>query len=181
MPPRSKRKRSSDGKQTPKEKKVQIQQPRSLTEACVLVIGNLRMNTLATPFNQPVTDLEAPQYSEIVSNPMDLGTIFERAKQGNYLTPAELRYDVDCIWYSCDEYNGPDTPLSKNVAALKKIFAKLDKEYLECWDNGKTPQYKHNISSDAMDQEGSEDIIKTSPENKKFKLVFKGGKVSNVG
>jgi len=72
--PRDKRRRSLDlGSPSPPKgggggkKRGGGGAPKTLAEAMALVVNQLRVHPLATPFNQPVTALVAPDYADVVA------------------------------------------------------------------------------------------------------------------
>ena len=48
-------------------------------------------------FHYPVMDDEAPDYRNIVHNPMDVATLLQRVDSGQYLTKRAFLADVDLI------------------------------------------------------------------------------------
>jgi hypothetical protein len=48
-------------------------------------------------FHYPVMADEAPDYRDIVHNPMDVATLLENVDQGHYLTRAAFLQDVELI------------------------------------------------------------------------------------
>ena len=54
-----------------------------LSRAQKVVRGVLKLKA-AAPFSRPVNEEEVPEYSLAVQNPMDLGTVLEKLKDGEY-------------------------------------------------------------------------------------------------
>lgn len=54
-----------------------------LSRAQKVVRGVLKLKA-AAPFSRPVNEEEVPGYSLAVQNPMDLGTVLEKLKDGEY-------------------------------------------------------------------------------------------------
>jgi hypothetical protein len=48
-------------------------------------------------FHYPVMDDEAPDYRNVVHNPMDVATLLQRVDSGHYLTKKGFLADVDLI------------------------------------------------------------------------------------
>jgi hypothetical protein len=48
-------------------------------------------------FHYPVPDDEAPDYRNVVHNPMDVATLLQRVDSGHYLTKKSFLADVDFI------------------------------------------------------------------------------------
>jgi hypothetical protein len=59
-------------------------------------------------FHYPVMADEAPDYRDIVHNPMDVATLLENVDQGHYLTRAAFLQDVELIPANAKAYNGDD-------------------------------------------------------------------------
>ena len=91
-------------------------------------------------FNQPV-DPEAlgiPNYLDVVKQPMDLGTIYNRLSAGEqqkwqkceYKTAREVYRDVSQVWDNCVLYNSRDVDKPTREAALevKDVFDRNWKE-----------------------------------------------------
>lgn len=73
----------------------------------------------AALFSEPVSDADAPEYSSIVSQPMDLGTIKSRLQRKKYSHPADVYADIRqvMLWLSIPS-NCSDMHLSVNNGAL---------------------------------------------------------------
>ena len=54
-----------------------------LSRAQKIVRGVLKLKA-AAPFSRPVNEEEVPGYGSAVQNPMDLGTVLEKLKNGEY-------------------------------------------------------------------------------------------------
>lgn len=64
-------------------------------------------------FLKPVTKKEAPDYLDIITHPMDLSTIRDKARKMEYKNRDEFRHDVYQIVYNAHKYNdrrNPDIP-----------------------------------------------------------------------
>jgi hypothetical protein len=48
-------------------------------------------------FHFPVSDEDAPNYRDIIQNPMDIATILQHVDNGNYITCAAFLQDIDLI------------------------------------------------------------------------------------
>jgi hypothetical protein len=57
------------------------------------------------PFEKPVSVAAFPDYTQHVSEPMDLSSVEKKAKAGLYLTPEDFEYDVNVIFKNCEKYN----------------------------------------------------------------------------
>eukprot|EP01026_Neomeris_dumetosa_P029497 TRINITY_DN2390_c0_g3_i2.p1 TRINITY_DN2390_c0_g3~~TRINITY_DN2390_c0_g3_i2.p1 ORF type:complete len:469 (+),score=75.33 TRINITY_DN2390_c0_g3_i2:116-1522(+) len=62
-------------------------------------------------FNVPVNAQQVPDYYNIVKNPMDLGTIARKLKEGQYSSPLGFLEDMRLVWSNCKLYNGISSPV----------------------------------------------------------------------
>eukprot|EP01025_Chloroclados_australasicus_P050248 TRINITY_DN5755_c0_g2_i1.p1 TRINITY_DN5755_c0_g2~~TRINITY_DN5755_c0_g2_i1.p1 ORF type:complete len:512 (-),score=63.20 TRINITY_DN5755_c0_g2_i1:502-1860(-) len=62
-------------------------------------------------FNAPVKAAEVPDYYKIIKNPMDLGTIGKKLKDGSYNSPIQFQEDMRLVWSNCKHYNGLQSPV----------------------------------------------------------------------
>lgn len=76
-------------------------------------------------FVRPVSEVEAPGYGQIISKPMDLGTISSKLQQGKYRSPNEILEDVELIWDNARRYNGPSHEVTKAAELSALAFAKI--------------------------------------------------------
>jgi hypothetical protein len=86
------------------------------------------------PFREPVDwkGLGLVDYPQLISQPMDLGTIKAKLKKREYKVPMELHKDVTLVWTNCMTYNQDGSDFYKLAASLKKKwddkFYKLQKD-----------------------------------------------------
>ena len=57
---------------------------------------------------------DAPDYYDVIKNPMDLGTMLRNVKSSRYKTKAQFMRDLDLIWDNCLIYNSE--PVSGSLA-----------------------------------------------------------------
>mmetsp|Transcript_26135 Transcript_26135/g.72068 ORF Transcript_26135/g.72068 Transcript_26135/m.72068 type:complete len:218 (+) Transcript_26135:216-869(+) len=76
----------------------------------------------AEPFREPVDwkALGLFDYPQVVSEPMDLGTVKSRLKTKKYNTFAQVGADVNRIWENCKEYNRAGSDFHKLAVSLQK-------------------------------------------------------------
>jgi histone acetyltransferase len=67
----------------------------------------------------PVDTNDVPDYTTIVSVPMDLKTMQERLESGHYTTLPAFMEDFELIITNCRTYNAPDTTYVKNANILE--------------------------------------------------------------
>ena len=90
------------------------------------VIRLLRQQPAAKYFKDPVDwqKLQLWNYLEVVTSPMDLGTVLRKLEQREYATVAALRADVDLIWDNAITYNGETSWIKKHVDEMRSIASK---------------------------------------------------------
>uniref|UniRef100_A0A1D1Y4I7 Transcription initiation factor TFIID subunit 1 n=1 Tax=Anthurium amnicola TaxID=1678845 RepID=A0A1D1Y4I7_9ARAE len=83
----------------------------SLSNILENIVDTLRNNTgVSYLFLKPVSKKEAPDYLDVIKNPMDLGTIKEKARKMEYKNRDEFRHDVWQITYNAHKYNDKRNP-----------------------------------------------------------------------
>ncbi|RDW73791.1 hypothetical protein BP5796_07233 [Coleophoma crateriformis] len=98
-----------------------------LYEAAEKVLSELKaMTEYSAPFLTRVNKREAPDYYNIIKQPMDLGTMTKKLKTLAYKSKAEFVADLDLIWGNCLKYNADIAhPLRKNANSMRKEAEKL--------------------------------------------------------
>ncbi|XP_054153665.1 bromodomain-containing protein 7-like [Oppia nitens] len=69
-------------------------------------------------FAWPVSDMIAPGYSSIISQPMDLSTLKKKVDNNEYETLLDFKADVKLICDNCQKYNRPETVYYKAATKL---------------------------------------------------------------
>lgn len=82
----------------------------------------------AEPFREPVAwkALGLTDYPKVIKQPMDLGTIRDRLKKGQYKTLFQVGEDVRLVWTNCMTYNADGSDFYKLADMLHK---KWDDKY----------------------------------------------------
>ena len=98
-----------------------------LYEASEKVLMELKaMTEYAQPFLQRVSKREAPDYYNVITKPMDIGTMLKKLKQLNYKSKKDFVDDLSLIWTNCLKYNqDPAHPLRKKALYMRKETDKL--------------------------------------------------------
>ncbi|KAJ3299782.1 Transcriptional activator spt7 [Borealophlyctis nickersoniae] len=100
-----------------------------LYTACEIVLNKLKNTTNhSKPFLRPVSKKEAPDYYDIIKNPMDLGTVTKKLKDLQYNSKAEFAADLYLIWSNCETYNARTHPIRHMGSALKRKTTDLLKK-----------------------------------------------------
>lgn len=98
-----------------------------LYEAAEKVLMELKaMTEYAQPFLQRVSKREAPDYTNVVKHPMDIGTMIKKLKQLSYKSKKEFVDDLDLIWANALKYNQDQAhPVRKKALYMRKETDKL--------------------------------------------------------
>eukprot|EP00047_Mylnosiga_fluctuans_P009449 m.11472 g.11472 ORF g.11472 m.11472 type:complete len:824 (+) comp2634_c0_seq1:91-2562(+) len=76
------------------------------------------------PFREPVTDAQAPLYSQIIKHPTDLATIEKKLEDGQFDSVDAFRREVLVMFQNCRLYNAPDTVFVQLANSLEEFFKK---------------------------------------------------------
>ncbi|EON97999.1 putative bromodomain-containing protein [Phaeoacremonium minimum UCRPA7] len=98
-----------------------------LYEALEKVLSELKAHTeYSTPFLQRVNKRDAPDYYNIIKQPMDLGSMTKKLKGLQYKSKAEFVTDLNLIWDNCLRYNQDMTNHLRRMAnGMRKEAEKL--------------------------------------------------------
>lgn len=100
------------------------------------VLDTLKKHNNAWPFLEPVEESYAPQYYEIIEEPMDLSTIEQKLDDSKYKSLSEFSADMKLMFENCLEYNGSDSMYTKMANTLEAAFNRqLKKHFPEDDDN----------------------------------------------
>ena len=93
--------------------------PRIHLSACLEdVLSEVVDADYAAAFREPVTSQQAPDYEDVVLQPMDLRTIRSRCVALKYDSAAEFVRDIRLIVSNCELYNGKEAELSQSARLL---------------------------------------------------------------
>ena len=110
---------------------------KEIQKRCTNILTKLLNHEHAWPFLDPVDDASAPGYSEVVSTPMDLGTIKKKLK--SYGTAHDqFASDVRLVWSNCKAFNEDESEFTSMADTLSELFEK--------WY---TEEFPANAASDA--------------------------------
>lgn len=89
-----------------------------------VVIKSLWKHQFAWPFHKPVdaVALGLHDYHNVITSPMDLGTIKKRLENKYYWSAAECMQDLNTMFTNCYIYNKPTDDIVLMALALEKIF-----------------------------------------------------------
>ncbi|XBW38150.1 hypothetical protein QEN19_003746 [Hanseniaspora menglaensis] len=98
-----------------------------LYEACEKVLNQLRTyGSYCQPFMNKVSKREAPNYYDVIKQPMDLNTMLRKLRNIRYQSKQEFVEDLNLIWKNCLTYN-TDTKLliRRDCSLMQKKSASL--------------------------------------------------------
>ncbi|KAJ3368610.1 Transcriptional activator spt7 [Kappamyces sp. JEL0680] len=73
------------------------------------------------PFLKPVQKKEAPNYYDIIKNPMDLSTVARKVKSFQYPGKEEFAKDLELIWENCFIYNTAEESIYRVHAQAMRV------------------------------------------------------------
>ncbi|KAF5275381.1 hypothetical protein FQA39_LY06838 [Lamprigera yunnana] len=118
------------------------------------VLAEVLRQECAWPFLRPVVKNEVPDYYDIITKPMDFGTIKYKLNMGNYTCDAELMEDAALVFENCNTYNSADDEVYQCGVKLLKYFVN------KCHECGlKVPQKLEKV-------ENREDSMHSAPKKK---------------
>ncbi|XP_076638014.1 ATP-dependent chromatin assembly factor large subunit isoform X2 [Colletes latitarsis] len=131
------------------------------------LLADIRHHRDSWPFLSPVTRDEVPDYHDIISNPMDFGTIKYKLNNGDYETLEDFFGDCQLVFNNCQAYNEEHSSVYKAGMRLFKYFEKRCKELRLSYDeellqppDAKKTKFEENGLIDNEDED-REDIQKT--------------------
>eukprot|EP01132_Coremiostelium_polycephalum_P004079 gene4079-5107_t len=99
------------------------QQIQNLQKQLSKILDTIKIHPDAWPFQKPVSDNEAPNYSNVIKNPVDLQTISERLATNNYyITKNIFLADLKRMCNNCKEYNGEGSEYFHIADRLEKYI-----------------------------------------------------------
>lgn len=97
---------------------------------CYRLHMKMQSNKFASPFLHPVDPvaLNIPDYFDIIKNPMDFGTIYQRLINGQITSEAEYVKLMELVFTNAITYNKPQDDVAFMAHELQAYF---DKEYTQ--------------------------------------------------
>jgi hypothetical protein len=68
---------------------------------------------------------ELPEYYDVVTRPMDLGTVHSRLAAGAYADASAFEVDVRLVWDNCKQFNTEDSEIYLYAQEMAAAFEKL--------------------------------------------------------
>lgn len=94
---------------------------------CLDAMDKIEEHQISKMFSQPVDPIadNCPNYFEIITRPMDLGTARRKLENDEYCTVDEWKSDIDLIWTNTLTFNGSKTLVSVLAKHLQTIFKEI--------------------------------------------------------
>lgn len=91
---------------------------------CAAILKGLKRHAQSGPFQLPVDPvaLGIPDYSTVITSPMDLSTIQNKLDLATYTAPDAFQADVKLMFNNCYTYNKPDTQVYAMAKSLERYF-----------------------------------------------------------
>ncbi|KAH4928851.1 hypothetical protein HBI26_112760 [Parastagonospora nodorum] len=155
-----------------------------LYESVEKVLMELKAGEHAHPFLQRVNKREAPDYYNVIKQPMDIGTMMKKLKQLQYKSKKEFVDDLMLIWSNCLKYNAdPSHFLRKKALHMKRETEKLVPLIpdITIRDRAEVEAEERRMRNGDVDADGAEDSEDEEPimASRGRKAPSKGGKGSS--
>lgn len=82
---------------------------------------------------------------------MDLGTILENLKSGDYSTPDEFAEDVRLVWKNAMTYNAPGSPVYIMATTLQNLFEKKFSQLFGLYNQKNIQRHYSNLLTTDID------------------------------
>ncbi|RLN91769.1 hypothetical protein BBJ28_00005302 [Nothophytophthora sp. Chile5] len=124
--------------------------PPELHAKCTRLHAKLTRHALAWPFLEPVDPvaLNVPTYFDVISNPMDLGTMGGKLSAGDYADPLGYRADLLLMFENAIEFNKDDLR-DDSVARLQAVALN---EWEKLFSEAATTDWAQLAEQQAQDQ-----------------------------
>jgi histone acetyltransferase len=116
--------KSESGDSPPRQRPVpsRLQVPTSIEAMVSDVIETALSHGSSWPFKEPVDVELAPDYYQVVRNPIDLSTMKTKNANGQYKSLKELKEDFKLMFENCVFYNGDDSVYTQAANVLDKAI-----------------------------------------------------------
>ncbi|KAK5174943.1 transcription initiation at TATA-containing promoter protein [Saxophila tyrrhenica] len=135
-------------------------------------ISSSKYGNLNHPFQAPVDPvaLNIPHYRQVIKHPMDLGTMMQKLKNGEYSTAAEVKKDFELIISNCTSFNPPGNPIRDMAIGLRREFETLWAQK-EKWERKNQPISNRASSASADDESVVDDDEEDEEDDKKTATI----------
>jgi len=130
-----------------------VKQISSFMAECYRVLLSLSSNKISIPFRDPVQEKHAPNYHEIIKNPMDLSTIQTKLEQGQLLTPYEFHQDLLLICKNAVQYNPRGSDLEELAKEFRGMINSEMNPIVERWKKSTRHAFNEQSESQNLDED----------------------------
>jgi hypothetical protein len=109
----------SPPRQRPISSRLQV--PTSVEAMAHDVLETALSNGASWPFKAPVDVNVAPDYYQVIRNPMDISTMKAKNAKGEYRSLRDLKDDFKLMFENCIFYNGDDSIYAQAAQVLEKV------------------------------------------------------------
>lgn len=114
--------------------------------------------------------LNIPHYRQIVKNPMDLSTMGQKLKQGQYGRASEFKKDFDLMIGNCLAFNPPGNAVRDIGIGFQRQFQELWNQK-DKWERQHKPESHRGTSASGDEDEEDEDEEDDEPEDDKEQTI----------
>lgn len=100
------------------------------------LICDIQSSSFAWPFLEPVSAKDVPDYFDVITQPMDLSTILEKHRRGEYTRLRDFSDDIYLMVNNCFTYNGSETQYYRCGENIQSWYEELIEKYknvIERW------------------------------------------------
>jgi bromodomain-containing protein 7/9 len=101
-----------------------ISDPAERQQKYLTFLSTITKHKNASPFMNPVSVNDAPDYFEVIDNPMDFTTLQQKIIDDEITTAEQLSSHILLIFDNCKHYNRPDSEYYKIARALTEFTKK---------------------------------------------------------
>lgn len=119
----TKTRRTGESPENSKRRRVNVEM-----DTCEQILRALLLHEDSWPFTRAVNLREVPDYLDLVSTPMDLGTIKEKLNSLEYVDVDSFKADVRLVFSNSDKYNLSTSEVGQAGKNLEQYFDKMFEE-----------------------------------------------------
>ncbi|KAH8582503.1 ABC transporter with ATpase domain plus 3 transmembrane regions [Cryptosporidium sp. chipmunk genotype I] len=142
---------------------------------CKKITQCLIESPYGAPFIHPVDESDAPDYYNLIEQPIDLSTIMNKIKQDLYESIEHYRSDVDLIFTNCKKYNESTSLI---VDWCNKIHSEFDQLFKP--KGSMSVLYPNNSSGNENSIQDNEREIYENAKKRQIDYAVKQGIIGSV-
>lgn len=102
---------------------------RAWKKSIIMVLAQIGQHKHASLFAAPVSEAEAPEYRQVVLQPLDLATIKKSIECGAIRTTEEFQRDLNLMFFNAIMYNSSDHAVYGLTQAMWRDTERIIREY----------------------------------------------------